>query len=87
MPAIGMIVGWLGWSVASWGYCLVRGYDVKFTDWINPVHPYQGWPPPQAPADQIIPGQNPGAAPKGSKASPADVAGAGISSGLTQAGL
>jgi hypothetical protein len=61
MPAIGMILAWFGYSVSSWGYCLIRGYDVKFTDWINPAHPYQGWPPPQAPADQIIPGQNPGA--------------------------
>jgi hypothetical protein len=58
MPAIGMLLGWFGWSVASWGYCLVRGYDVKFTDWINPIHPYQGWPPPKLPADQIIPGQS-----------------------------
>lgn len=47
MPAIGMLLGWFGWSVGSWGYILIRGYNVKFTDWINPVHPYKGsWPPP-----------------------------------------
>jgi hypothetical protein len=83
MPAIGMLLAWAGYSVASWGYCLIRGYDVKFTDWINPAHPYQGWPPPQAPADQIIPGQNPGTASTGTgHAGTGDVAGAGISAGV-----
>jgi hypothetical protein len=47
MPAFGMLLGWFGWSLTSWGYILIRGYDVKFTDWINPLHPYSGgWPPP-----------------------------------------
>ena len=47
MPAFGMLLGWFGWSLTSWGYILIRGYNVKFTDWVNPLHPYSGgWPPP-----------------------------------------
>jgi hypothetical protein len=59
MPAIGIGITWFGYSVALWGYCLLRGYDVKFTDLVNPLHPWAGkWPPPtNIPADQILPGQ------------------------------
>lgn len=47
MPAIGMLLGWFGWAVSSYGYILIKGYDVAFGDWINPLHPYKGsWPPP-----------------------------------------
>jgi hypothetical protein len=47
VPAFGMGIVWFGYSLASWGYILVKGYNVKFTDWINPLHPYSGkWPPP-----------------------------------------
>lgn len=58
MPAIGMGVFWFGYSLATWGYILVRGYPVKFTDWINPRHPYSGpWPPTGAiPGDEVFPG-------------------------------
>jgi len=58
VPAIGMGVTWFGYSVALWGYCLLRGYPVKFTDLINPVHPYNGaWPPPgQIPTSEVFPG-------------------------------
>jgi hypothetical protein len=84
-----MVLAWFGWSVSSWGYCLLKGYDVKFTDWINPVHPYEGWPPPQMPADQIIPGGTSGTSGTAAtgKASTGDVVGAGVSAGLKQAGL
>ena len=57
MPAIGMVLAWFGYSAASWGYFLVRGYDVKFTDWINPLHPYPGNPADAGtiPPDQVWP--------------------------------
>ena len=46
MPALGMGIVWFGYSLAGWGYILIKGYNVKFTDWINPLHPYSGgWPP------------------------------------------
>ena len=47
MPALGMGIVWFGYSLASWGYILIKGYNIKFTDWINPLHPYSGgWNPP-----------------------------------------
>jgi hypothetical protein len=47
VPALGMGISWFGWSLGLWGYCLIRGYNVKFTDLINPLHAYSGgWPPP-----------------------------------------
>jgi hypothetical protein len=56
MPALGFLLAWGGYALGSWGYCLVRGYDVSLTEWVNPVHWYAGgWPPPTAPADQLIP--------------------------------
>lgn len=30
MIAVGMAVIWAGYSVAIWGYCLVRSYNVRF---------------------------------------------------------
>ena len=44
MPAFGFGLVWFGYSVGSYGYFLVRGYAVKFSDWLNPVHPYKGNP-------------------------------------------
>jgi hypothetical protein len=55
--AIGFGLAWLGYSYGLYGYCLVRGYDVRLSDLINPVHPYT-WPaggPPLMPATQIFP--------------------------------
>jgi hypothetical protein len=47
VAAFGMGLGWFGYALAGWGYILIKGYDVKFTDWINPLHQYKGgWPPP-----------------------------------------
>ena len=59
MPAIGIGVTWLGWAVSLYGYCLVRGYNVKFTDLINPLHPWPGpWPPPLITnGSEVLPGQ------------------------------
>ena len=59
MIAIGMGMAWVGYSFGLWGYCLIRGYNVKLTDLMNPVHPYSGpWPPAKdIPAGDILPGQ------------------------------
>ena len=47
MAAFGFGIVWFGYSLTSWGYMLIKGYNVKFTDWLNPLHPYTGsWPPP-----------------------------------------
>lgn len=56
MIAIGMGIAWAGYSVALWGYCLLHGVDVKFTQLINPVHPYTGgFAGGQIPPSQLLP--------------------------------
>jgi hypothetical protein len=53
MIVIGMGMAWVGYTVGIWGYCLVRGYNVKFTDLVKPVWPGTGKaaaPAPAAPA-------------------------------------
>jgi hypothetical protein len=64
MGAFGIGIAWFGYAVSSWGYCMLRGYPVKFTDWINPLHPYAGaWPPPGTiPSDEVFPGVSVGSA-------------------------
>jgi hypothetical protein len=59
------VVFWSGYSMASWGWCLIEGYDVPLTAWINPLHPYT-WPaggnPGYVRKGQIFPGGSPGTA-------------------------
>ena len=65
MPAIGMGLGWLGYSLYLWGWCLLRGYDVTIGQLMSPINPYAGkWPPAQIPDTQLFPGaaDKPGAA-------------------------
>jgi hypothetical protein len=42
MPAIAMGLAWLGWAGALWGWCLLRGYNISFTELIDPAHPFTG---------------------------------------------
>lgn len=58
MPAIGMGVAWLGYSVALYGYCLIKGYDVTFGQLVNPAASVS-WPPGPIPAGQVLPGKAP----------------------------
>jgi hypothetical protein len=58
MPAIGMGLGWLGYSLGLWGWSLLRGYNVTLGQLMSPVHPYSGaWPPPLLPDTQTLPGK------------------------------
>jgi hypothetical protein len=65
MIALAAAVFWAGYSMASWGWILIEGYDVPLTAWINPLHPYE-WPPGGNPGfvrkGQIFPGGAPGTA-------------------------
>lgn len=57
MP-LAFLLLWGGYGVASWGYCLIRGWDIPARAWFSPLHPYQfpakGDPPP-VPAGQVFP--------------------------------
>jgi hypothetical protein len=51
-----MGIVWLGYSLGLWGYCLVRGIDVKLSQLVNPVHPFDGlWAPGLIPGTMIFP--------------------------------
>jgi hypothetical protein len=39
MVALGLGTFWLGYTVTMYGYCLVRGYNVKFTDLFHSTWP------------------------------------------------
>ena len=61
MLPVGMLLTWAGYSVALWGWCLLRGYDVTLGQLMSPTHPYgsgkgQAWPPPLMASNQIFPG-------------------------------
>lgn len=58
MTAAGMIVAFAGYAIASYGYVLIRGWDISWASWINPLSPYK-WPasgsPATVPASQVFP--------------------------------
>lgn len=40
-----MITLWAGYALSSWGWILLKGWDICLREWVSPVNPYQ-WPPP-----------------------------------------
>lgn len=42
MLPLGMIVAFTGYGLSSWGWILVRGYNITLREWFSPLHPYQG---------------------------------------------
>jgi hypothetical protein len=56
MIPVGMGLAWVGYVVFFYGYSLVKGYDLSFSEIVSPVNFYQGdWPPPEAPNDAVLP--------------------------------
>jgi hypothetical protein len=54
---VAIAVIFAGYTVASYGVVLLRGYDVPWRQWVNPLNPWQ-WKgkPPAIPPTQIWPG-------------------------------
>ena len=53
-----IVVIFLGYTAASYGYVLMRSWEIPFRAWISPLHPYQ-YPqggPPKMPDGQLFPG-------------------------------
>lgn len=53
----GIIGIFAGYTIASYAVVLVKGYDIPFKAWVNPIHPWQ-WPSggvPKAKPTQILP--------------------------------
>jgi hypothetical protein len=50
---IGMGLGWVGYAMLFYGYSLVKGYDLSFSQVVSPKNYYKGsWPP--APAGNAV---------------------------------
>ena len=53
----GLVVIMAGYAIASYGVVLLRGYDIRWSSWINPLNPYV-WPAgpvPNVPPTQVFP--------------------------------
>lgn len=65
MLVVGMVVGWVGYGLASWGYELLKDQDITLAAWMNPVHPFD-WgngDPGKIPPTQINPSSKAAAQP------------------------
>lgn len=59
MIAVGVLGGWFGYAVLTYGYILIKGWDIPWSSWAGPVNPYT-WPkppatPPLIPDDKLLP--------------------------------
>lgn len=76
MLVLGMAFIFAGYSVGSYGWVLLRGYDIPLRAWFSPLHPYT-WPsgtPPTIPDTQLFPGSS-----QASTTSTSGGSGAGVS--------
>ena len=42
MLPLGLILGSIGYGVGTWGYILVKGYNITLREWFSPLHPFTG---------------------------------------------
>jgi hypothetical protein len=53
-----------GYTLTSYGVILVRGYNISFKEWVNPVTPLTTWPAPgSVPSGSLWPPGTTAAAP------------------------
>jgi hypothetical protein len=52
---VGILVIFAGYAIASYGVVLLRGWDITFRSWVDPLHAYV-WPSqiPHIPATQVF---------------------------------
>ena len=70
----GILVLFAGYTIGSYGIVLLRGWDIPWRQWVNPLDPWQ-WPAkgtamPPIPAGQIFPGKGSAPAPAAAGAGP-----------------
>lgn len=56
MVAVAVLAVWAAYGVGTWGWCLVKGYNITFLEWFNPADPYE-WDgtPPMVPTGSVLP--------------------------------
>ena len=77
MFPLGIAMVWAGYGLGSWGWILVKGYNITLREWFSPLHPYQ-WPAstsatiPRVPKGSLFPtSSTSGTSSAGGAASPA----------------
>jgi hypothetical protein len=53
----GILILFASYTIASYGIVLMRGYDIPWKQWIDPMDPWQ-WPSgqvPKTPGTQVFP--------------------------------
>lgn len=75
MKAAAIVLGFTAYTVYTWGYILIKGYNITLREWVTPLHPYSGtWPPAHVPPGSIFPtskGGSGGGSPASTSATPA----------------
>ena len=57
MLTLGMGIVFAGYSVGSYGWVLLQGWDIPLRSWVSPLHPFV-WPsgdPPTTPPNKLFP--------------------------------
>lgn len=56
MVAVGFFGLWAFYGLGTWGWCLIKGYNITFGQWFNPVKPFM-WngAPEMVPAGSVFP--------------------------------
>lgn len=57
MIIIAVGAAWATYGIATWGWILVKGYNITFLEWFNPAKPYY-WTDPNpgtVPAGHLFP--------------------------------
>ena len=56
MKAVTIALALAAYTVGTWGYVLIKGYNITLREWVTPLHPYAGtWPPKCVPPGFIFP--------------------------------
>lgn len=56
MKTAGIILAAWAYTFGSWGYILIKGYNITFKQWVDPFHPWDGqWPPKCVPPGYLFP--------------------------------
>ena len=42
MLPLGMVLGFAGYGLGTWGYILVKGYNITLREWFTPLRPFTG---------------------------------------------
>ena len=77
MVPLGMVLGFAGYGISTWGYVLIKGYNISLRQWFSPLHPYTGAldAAGMVPQGQIFPGGKAAAASSGHPLDPQQQAG------------